>query len=805
MLKQTFSVLTSAILAICSANFQPLSSKADQKLVDSGIDYTESTETLLNPGMGYTSTLWYKCKPNNTPVHDPKGALVLMFIDIGGFSSGINGERDTDGNLIEGTGTDYPLDEMFFTNLRQTFENARNNGCTIAVRFRYDEIGLTNPEPATYEFMLSHVQQIKESRILDDYKDILMYVESGLVGCYGEQWGGKYCSTETKAELLDLWLDVVPDDIPVTVRTPNIFAKWADIPVNEMDKWYSEEGSRAARVGLYNDGYMGSDSDLGTYNNRAVETEWLSHQSLTSYYGGEFSGNLEYTKQHKAYLPENAIPEMYRTHLSYINSNIYSLYKDYTFGADYDVDNVDNSAYYGENVWKFMRDHLGYRFCLRDSKLTENVADGSELELKFSVENTGFANPIRQQKAEVILENDGNFIRTEVDIDSRKWHSCETAKCDLKLQLPSGLAAERWNAYLKLSVGDNALSELPVRSVRFSNNGTWNDALGANYLGSFNIVQSEKHTNNKFYQISPSRDVTVSDGQIYTINGLCCTDGIISKFGEGDDSRFRAENEDGAKLYTWNDEDYFYVSFSIKNTAVSPVYNIQVQNADQQKWYWLYFASNGGAYFNNGTYAGSMVKYTDDSAEFRIPLGDMMGLHTGTKLEYVRVFLQDMSIENWPSCGSIKSGEVTLDGTFHVYTAERSLYLKNGETYEITAESNAKAPEYQWLHDGKPIENAVSKTYSIPPANSSTAGLYSVKITSEGGISRTVDVCRVYPSGVTGDVNCDGEFSIADAVCLQKWLIGREIDTADYTQGELDGDGILTVLDLCIMKNMLIL
>ena len=67
----------------------PVKPVAEEKniLVDSGINYTETTETINNPGAGYTSTLWYTCKPGDTPVKNPSGNLVLMFINIGAFSS----------------------------------------------------------------------------------------------------------------------------------------------------------------------------------------------------------------------------------------------------------------------------------------------------------------------------------------------------------------------------------------------------------------------------------------------------------------------------------------------------------------------------------------------------------------------------------------------------------------------------------------------------------------------------------------------------------------------------------------------
>ena len=93
-----------------------------------------------------------------------------------------------------------------------------------------------------------------------------MFVESGFVGKWGEQHGGKYCSLENKAQLLDVLFDVVPDNIPVTVRNPNIIAKWLNISEKNLDTFIVEKGSKASHIGLFNDGYMGCDSDLGTYN-----------------------------------------------------------------------------------------------------------------------------------------------------------------------------------------------------------------------------------------------------------------------------------------------------------------------------------------------------------------------------------------------------------------------------------------------------------------------------------------------------------------------------------------------------------
>lgn len=216
-------ILAAGMAVLCSVlPLCPAASAQGEGLVDSGIDYTERVGTVRTPGAGYTSTLAFRCKPGETKAYNPTGDLTLLFVDIGGFSSGSNGTTDSDGNYTPGT--DYDLDGTFFKSMRTTLENCRQNGCMAALRFRYDANGVRDPEPATFEQMLRHIEQIREDGFLEDYQDILCFVESGFVGCYGEQWGGKYCSVPDKAKLLELMLDVVPDPIPVTVRTPNSFA-----------------------------------------------------------------------------------------------------------------------------------------------------------------------------------------------------------------------------------------------------------------------------------------------------------------------------------------------------------------------------------------------------------------------------------------------------------------------------------------------------------------------------------------------------------------------------------------------------
>ena len=61
------------------------------------------------------------------------------------------------------------------------------------------------------------------------------------------------------------------------------------------------------------------------------------------------------------------------------------------------------------------------------------------------------------------------------------------------------------------------------------------------------------------------------------------------------------------------------------------------------------------------------------------------------------------------------------------------------------------------------------------------------------------------PQSAAGDVNADGECSVADVVLLQKWLLAvPDTHLADWKAADLCEDNKLDVFDLCLMKKNLI-
>ena len=837
MLKRIISpILTAALLVTAVPFAEPV--RAEEELKDSGINYTEAVETIQNPGAGYTNTVWAVCKPNDTKVYSPTGSLVLFFIDIGAFSSGANGTTDAEGNYTEGV--DYDLDETFFNAWRQTLDNCRKNGCMVGLRFRYDANGKENPEPATFDKVLEHIQQIKDSKIITDNKDIIAFVETGFVGKWGEQHGGKYTTVDYKAKLLEAMYQAIPESIPITVRTPDTFAKFVGIDRSELDKpeyYYrimTVENTGEAinegpflpnydRIGLYNDGYMGSDTDLGTYEDREIETNWLNHFTENTYFGGEFSGDIKYAGQFDTYLPENAIPEMYKTRLSYINGNIFQMYKEYTYGEDYDVNGADNSAYYGQSVFQFIRDHIGYRFVLRKAENSEKVKQGGQLVTSFDVENTGFANPVFSPWSYLILEKDGKFYEKSIPMDGHGWKSCKMSKNSFTWQLPDGIETGKWNIYLRISaIADRCENYdyqkdigLPNYGIRFANEGVWDSKLGANYLGSFEVTASEEHGTNNMLYCSSVPTLSKFDTFLMTLDDFTFVDGEKSSPREWQEKDLIAK-KDNCSLSVRADSEAAYFMAEMPDDAKEPVYNIEVRNGDER--YWLYYSSDGFVYFSHDSYAGCQCKWNGNVVEFRIPF-EIIGLKAGEEVSSVRVFLQD-SANDWKLMGDITAANVKIPDDFPIYTAETPIYLRKNTSIILRSKCAVPDITYQWYHNGKPIDGATAMMYRT---NEDTKGNYSVKITAPGGAAKMVSVVNVLDpdeekqkDGVKGDANCDGMVDMSDVVLIMQSLSNPDkygesgtekshITTKGIDNGDVSGDNDgLTVGDALEVQKYLL-
>ena len=268
------------------------------------INYSETLEDIKNPERGFYSTAFLKLSPSGNKATNSRANLTHLRVGIGDFSKANNGNKDLE------------FTEDALNVLNETLSNIKNNGGSVIIRFAYDNFnGKADVEPSL-DIILTHISQLKP--VFEANQDVISYVELGFFGPWGEMHTSKICTTDNVSRAIDTMLNTVPEKIKIGVRTPNYYAKWLGIDRSKLNENITDKGTKAYRVGLYNDGYLGSESDLGTFANREIEIKWLEKQAMHTLYGGEVVANYASgTPLNTAKYMSN---EAFRTHTTYLNS-----------------------------------------------------------------------------------------------------------------------------------------------------------------------------------------------------------------------------------------------------------------------------------------------------------------------------------------------------------------------------------------------------------------------------------------------------------------------------------------------------
>lgn len=145
-------------------------------------------------------------------------------------------------------------------------------------------------------------------------------------------------------------------------------------------------------------------------------------------------------------------------------------------------------------------------------------------------------------------------------------------------------------------------------------------------------------------------------------------------------------------------------------------------------------------------------------------------------------------------------------------TANQTLYAQwkaNSYTVTLNADGgNCDKKNISVTYDSKygTLPSPVKKGYTFTGWYTAETGGTEITADSKVSITANQTLYAQYKAEVVkGDVNNDGEFSIADVVLLQKWLLGvSDIKLDNWKSADLCEDSRLDVFDLCLMKKMLI-
>ncbi len=256
-----------------------------------------------------------------------------------------------------------------------------------------------------------------------------------------------------------------------------------------------------------------------------------------------------------------------------------------------------------------------------------------------------------------------------------------------------------------------------------------------------------------------------SDNQLYKIVKSGLYYGIVSK-SSGDKA--------GLDVYDWSEENggninqWEYWEGDCQLWSITPVYpsvpsgNYTIRNLNSG----LYIAENSGNAVQSKSEIWTFTQQNDGTYTIQNSDGKALTVADSSAEDGANIMLADLN--------NSKSQKFKLqcnkDGTYALLTMA-SDGLSCADVFEISLDDGANICQWEfWNGDGQ--------KFILEPA---------VKAEKK----------------IVGDVNADGEFSVADLVMLEKYLLNAGTLT-DWTKGDLCKDEIIDVFDLIEMRKLIV-
>lgn len=434
------------------------------------INYTASTSIIANPERGLQK---YSITASNYSTK--KNANNLSISTLNSWKNSTDKVTVVYRYFMLNNFMNANINSIYLNNIQRDFDNIRNAGMKVIVRFAYSNNTGTAAQQPTKSRILSHINQL--SPILNSNKDVIFSLQAGFIGTWGEWYytnsnefgtSGVISTAQwaNRKQILDAMLVATPIEIPLQVRYVGI--KTTLYGTAQLNNLTAYQNTANSRISFYNDAFLNDYGDQGTYDvsnkctNPVGTPEYIYLSNETKYLPmtGETNG-LNSCNSGIRTTGGNAIYEMGLTNFTTLNRDYYTPF----------WNQVINSIHYNDIV-----KNLGYRFVLNSSNVTSY---NSSFDLNINITNVGFARPFKQRNVYLVMKNiANNDISTHlINTDIRTWENSVSINQNFNLGISGTYQLYLWSP-------DNAsiLSSNSDYSIQFANSGTWEATTGYNNL-----------------------------------------------------------------------------------------------------------------------------------------------------------------------------------------------------------------------------------------------------------------------------------------------------------------------------------
>jgi hypothetical protein len=344
--------------------------------------------------------------------------------------------------------TGIPITPTYLANMQTDFNRIRNAGAKVIVRFTYTSSSSYTLFQPTKVQILAHIAQL--AQVVNANKDVIVSIQAGFIGKYGEWYytgsnefgNGNYTVLTTtqwnnRKEVMDRMVSSFDVSIPLQLRY--VFAK---------QKMYGN--TFVGRIGFYNDSFLGTYGDSGTFN-------------VSSKYGTPTAADVTYWQTATVNNPVTGETNMVNAPRTDCSNTIIEMdrYNWSLINKDYFPTVITNWQTNG--CFTTIQKSIGYDFRLNSSNINNGL-------LTINIGNYGYANVFRDRKAFLVCKNTSTNVNYSFVIDNN-IKNIRTTNYTITTSL-TALGLPTGNYKLFLNLPDPFISN-KLYSIQTSNLNTW--------------------------------------------------------------------------------------------------------------------------------------------------------------------------------------------------------------------------------------------------------------------------------------------------------------------------------------------